>query len=54
MESTGEPGKIQLSEAAYALLKDTFDLEARGEIEIKGKGKMKTWFLTGPRISPSP
>jgi adenylate cyclase len=53
MESTGEPGKIQLSEAAYALLKDTFDLEARGEIEIKGKGKMKTWFLTGPRMPPS-
>src|SRR5262249_37241681 len=49
MESTGEPGKIQVSEAAYERLKAHFDLESRGEIEIKGKGKMRTWFLLGPR-----
>jgi adenylate cyclase len=54
MESTGEPGKIQVSEATYVLLKDAFELEARGEIEVKGKGRMRTWFLTGPRASPSP
>jgi adenylate cyclase len=45
MESTGEPGKIQVSEATHALLADKFNLESRGEIEIKGKGKMRTWFL---------
>jgi adenylate cyclase len=54
MESTGEPGRIQVSEAAHALLKDKFDLEPRGEIEIKGKGRMRTWFLTGPKPAPSP
>ncbi len=53
MESTGEPGWIQVSEATYALIQDKFDLESRGEIEIKGKGKMRTWFLTGPRTPPS-
>jgi adenylate cyclase len=53
MESAGEPGRIQVSEAAYVLLKDKFDFESRGEIEIKGKGRMRTWFLTGPRDSPS-
>ncbi len=49
MESTGAPGKIQVSEATYALLKDKFALEARGEVEVKGKGKMNTWFLLGPK-----
>lgn len=54
MESTGEPGRIQVSETAHALLHETFELEARGEIEVKGKGRMKTWFLTAPKPSPSP
>lgn len=54
MESTGEPGKIQVSEAAHARLKDAFDLEDRGEIEIKGKGRMRAWFLIAPKSSPSP
>ena len=54
MESTGAPGKVQVSEATHALLKDKFDLEPRGEIEIKGKGKMRTWFLSGPKPAPSP
>jgi adenylate cyclase len=54
MESTGEPGKIQVSEATFERLKGKFELEARGEIEIKGKGKMRTWFLTAPMPVPSP
>jgi adenylate cyclase len=53
MESTGEPGKIQISEATHTLLKDKFVCEPRGELEIKGKGKMKTWFLLGPSQPPS-
>jgi adenylate cyclase len=51
MESTGEPGKIQVSEVAYARLKDQFAFEARGEIEVRGKGKMRTWFLLGPKAA---
>jgi adenylate cyclase len=30
----------------YALLKDSFAFEERGETDIKGKGVMKTYFLT--------
>jgi class 3 adenylate cyclase len=45
MESHSEPGKIQISENTYQYLKNNFNLEYRGEIEIKGKGLMKTWFL---------
>ncbi len=26
---------------------DQFTFEERGEIEVKGKGLMRTWFLTG-------
>lgn len=47
MESSGEPGRIHVSEAVYARLRDEFQFEERGIIEIKGKGPMKTCFLTG-------
>ena len=45
MESSGEPGRIQVAENMWRHLKDSYVLEPRGEIEIKGKGKLKTWFL---------
>ena len=47
MESHGVPGSIQISESSQALLKDRFRTEPRGEIEVKGKGQMSTWLLTG-------
>ncbi|XP_074860705.1 guanylate cyclase soluble subunit beta-2-like [Carettochelys insculpta] len=46
MESHGVPSKIHLSPTAYHCLKDkSFEMTARGEIEVKGKGKMHTYFL---------
>ena len=45
MESTGIPGKIQVSENTWKILKDKFTFAERGEIEIKGKGMMKSWIL---------
>ena len=47
MESHSLPDRIQTTEATYQLLKDRYLFEERGTIEIKGKGKMKTYFLTG-------
>ncbi len=47
MESTAEPGKIQVSADTYELLKEDFWLERRGPIDIKGKGEMETWYLRG-------
>lgn len=47
MESHGEPGAIQVSESTAALLEGQFELEARGVIEIKGKGKMNTYLIRG-------
>jgi guanylate cyclase len=53
MESHGESGEIQITEAAYDLIKDEFECQSRGAIEVKGKGVMNTWFVTGNRSHPS-
>jgi len=45
METAGVPGKIQVSERVYTLLKDRFVLRERGLVEIRGKGEMRTYFL---------
>ncbi|XP_062582692.1 atrial natriuretic peptide receptor 1-like [Saccostrea cucullata] len=47
MESTGEASKIQVSGSTATLLKDSPDvhLSTRGEIFIKGKGVMLTYWL---------
>jgi guanylate cyclase len=49
MESHGVPGRIQITEATYGLIKDAFVCEPRGPIEVKGKGIVQTWFLVGER-----
>ncbi|MEG4015615.1 adenylate/guanylate cyclase domain-containing protein [Microcoleus sp. S1D4] len=51
MESHGIPGRIQVSHYTYNLLHDKYEFEDRGEIEIKGKGKMQTYFLTGRKTA---
>jgi adenylate cyclase len=45
MEQTGEPGHIQISSGTRKHLVGRFTLKARGGIEIRGKGSMRTWFL---------
>lgn len=47
MESQGVPGKIQITQDTYKLLKDTCICLPRGKISVKGKGEMETWFLEG-------
>lgn len=49
MESHGEPGRIQITEATYRLIADRFECEPRGTVEIKGKGAMRTWWLLRER-----
>jgi class 3 adenylate cyclase len=45
MESHGESGKIQITRATYELVKDEFECEYIGEIDVKGKGPMEVWHL---------
>ncbi len=47
MESHSLKGCIQVSSATYEHLKDKYLFESRGLIEVKGKGKMETYFLKG-------
>ncbi|CAF3160389.1 unnamed protein product [Rotaria socialis] len=45
MDSTGEKGKIQVPEYVALALKDKYQFELRGEIDVKGKSRMTTYFL---------
>jgi len=49
METTGVEGRIQVPQEVYERLKHDFILEERGEIAVKGKGVMRTWFLIAQR-----
>lgn len=54
MESHGVPGRIHVTEATFAMLHDTFELDAREPIEIKGKGRMQTYLIVGKRATMDP
>ncbi|XGW25065.1 hypothetical protein V3C99_006467 [Haemonchus contortus] len=49
MESNGKPGKIHMSAEAVRLVMEVggFEVESRGEVIIKGKGVMETYWLLG-------
>jgi adenylate cyclase len=47
MESQGVPGKIQITQATYELIKADFICEPHGPVDVKGIGPMQTWFLVG-------
>jgi class 3 adenylate cyclase len=47
MESHGVEGAIQVTETTYQRLQPCYEFEERGVVEIKGKGVMRTYFLTG-------
>ncbi|MBE7451303.1 MAG: HAMP domain-containing protein [Kofleriaceae bacterium] len=49
MESSGMPGRIQVSAATHALLVERYLFEPPRQLEIKGKGEMATYLLSGPR-----
>ncbi len=45
MESSGEAGKVNISETTYAEIKDQFQCEHRGKVQAKGKGKIDMYFV---------
>ena len=59
MESHGVVGGIQVTEATYVRLKDRYQFQPRGPIQIKGKGEMVVYLLVGkkheyvPAIAPA-
>lgn len=60
MESTGSSWRIHMSQETCDLLEKAggYIIESRGPIEIKGKGKMNTYWLLGKqgfdKILPTP
>jgi class 3 adenylate cyclase len=51
LESTGVPGRIQVSGPTALLLPAAYQLERRGTITLKNRGSATTYFLSG-RVSP--
>jgi class 3 adenylate cyclase len=47
MESTGVPGRIQVTERTRDALKERYEFRERGRIRVPGKGEMRTFFLVG-------
>jgi len=47
MESSGEPGEINISGYSYMLVRDHFDCEYRGKVDTKGKGSIDMYFVRG-------
>jgi adenylate cyclase len=54
IESTDPVGKIQVTEDVYERVRHEFVLEERGEIDVKGKGVMRTWFLLDRKPADGP
>jgi adenylate cyclase len=46
MEQKSEAGRINISQTTYELVKDKFSCEYRGEIEAKGKGVLKMYYVS--------
>uniref|UniRef100_W6NCA6 guanylate cyclase n=1 Tax=Haemonchus contortus TaxID=6289 RepID=W6NCA6_HAECO len=57
MESNGKPGHIHMSKEAHDLLVNEYhadyETQSRGEVIIKGKGVMETFWLIGRRAASS-
>lgn len=49
METTDEEGRIQVPHNVYERIKHSFVLEERGDVDVKGKGLIHTWYLVGRR-----
>ena len=48
LESSGEPGKVNISQKTYDIIKNDsrFSFESRGKIDVKGKGEIEMWFVS--------
>jgi class 3 adenylate cyclase len=52
MESQGEPGKIQVTQAVAERLRGGFAFSPARQIQVKGRGALEVYFLLGPASLP--
>ncbi len=50
MESSGEIGKVNISGATYAWVRDYFECTYRGKVAAKNKGEVDMYFVEGEKI----
>ncbi|NBS14700.1 MAG: HAMP domain-containing protein [Verrucomicrobia bacterium] len=51
LEATSEPMKIHVSDSVHARLEDDYLFEERGEVELRHRGRMKTFYLIGKKTA---
>ena len=51
MESTGEAGRVQMAASTQVLLDDAFICEDRGTVDVKGRGKVSTYYLDQSKLA---
>lgn len=46
MESSRQPGKVNISKSTYGLLKDNpkFSFVSMGQVDVKGKGSLEMYY----------
>ncbi len=54
METMSDPGRINISENTYRIIKDVYDCESRGKVTVKNKGEMEMYFVMGRKIIRHP
>jgi class 3 adenylate cyclase len=53
LEGTAEPMKIHVSESVHSRLEDSYLFEKRGEVELRNRGKLQTYYLIGKKVEKS-
>jgi class 3 adenylate cyclase len=51
LESQGHPDRVHISQATWELVRDEFECEAQGTLELRGRGPMTTYLVVGPRTA---
>ncbi|MFT7532394.1 MAG: adenylate cyclase [Gammaproteobacteria bacterium] len=46
MERHGEAGRVVMSDSIYREVKDVFNCDYRGPVEVKNKGTLETYYLS--------
>jgi len=52
MESLSEPGRVNVSQSTYLLIRDHYSCEHRGQIHVKNKGMMDMYFVNDSKEKP--